>query len=452
MKVCIIGGGPAGYASALKGAIMGGEIYLIEKEDIGGVCLNRGCIPTKALISAARYYSSPKVAGAMGVDIKDIAFDWGKVKRFAKMSSKRLTSGVELLLKKRGVNVIKGTGKIKGNTCIVEKGNGEKLEISVDKFLIATGSVPFLPKIKGIEYAWGSDEALNSPKIPKNLIIIGGGVIGVEFASIFNAFGSKVSIIEIMDEILLGVDREISNVLRREMEKRGVDFYLNADTKEIKKDDKGFNVIFKQEKAEKSIRGDNVLCVIGRTANLDSLPENIGVEDRHLKVNEFMETSVKGIYGAGDIVGGPYLAHKAYYEGEIAIENIMKGNKKRAEELIPAVVYSHPEISDVGKTEDELKKKNIKYTVAKFPFSANGRAIASREVVGFVKMIKGEDGKLLGLHIIGNNASEMIQEGTLSMRWNLTAEDIAETIHPHPTFSEIIRESALMLEGFPIHI
>jgi len=452
MKICIVGGGPAGYVAALKGAIMGGEVYLIEKEDVGGVCLNKGCIPTKALISAAKYYTSSKLAGAMGVDIKDIAFDWERVKRFAKMSSKRLTSGVELLLKKRGVNVIKGIGEIKNNICVVKGDNGKELEISADKFIIATGSKPFLPNIKGIENVWGSDEALNAPKIPETLIIIGGGVIGIEFASIFNAFGSKVSIIEIMDEILLGVDREISGVLRREMEKRGVDFYLNAETKEIKKDDKGFNVIFEQEKVEKSIRGNNVLCVIGRTANLDFLPENIEVENRHLKVNEFMETSIKSIYGTGDVVGGPYLAHKAYYEGEVAIENIIKGNEKRAEEVIPTVVYSHPEISGVGKTEDELKGKNIKYTVAKFPFSANGRAISSREVVGFVKMIKGEDGKLLGLHIIGNNASEIIQEGTLSMRWNLTAENIAETIHPHPTFSEIIRESALMLEGFPIHI
>ncbi len=199
MKVCIIGGGPAGYLAALKGALLGGEIYLVEKEDIGGVCLNRGCIPTKALISAAKHYTSQRIASAMGINIQNITFDWDMVKQFARMSSRRLTSGVELLLKKREVKVIKGKGEIRENVCVVKEDNGKELEISADKFLIATGSTPFLPNIKGIKNAWGSDEALNAPEVPKNLIIIGGGVIGIEFASIFNSFGSNVSIIQIMD-------------------------------------------------------------------------------------------------------------------------------------------------------------------------------------------------------------------------------------------------------------
>jgi len=452
MKVCIIGGGPAGYISALKGALLGSEIYLIEKENIGGVCLNKGCIPTKALIAAARYYSSPQSADAMGINIPNITYDWNMVKRFAQLSSKRLTSGVRMLLQKRGVKLIKGEGEIKNNICVVKEDNGKISEIKADKFLIAAGSNPFLPPIKGIENVWGSDEALNASEVPASLIIIGGGVIGIEFSTIFSTFGSKVKIIEIMDEILPPVDRELSATLRREMEKRGVDFYLRAATKEIKKEDDGYRVIFEQNGEEKSIKGNKVLCVIGRKPNNNSIPEDIEIENNHIKVNKFLQTSIKNIYAAGDITGPPFLAHKAYYEGEITIENIIQGNKKKVEELIPAVVYSKPEISWVGKTEDELKRDNIKYKVGKFPFSANGRAIASRKVTGFVKMIKGGDGELLGLHIIGENASELIQEGTLAMRWGLTPKNIVETIHPHPTFSEVIREVASVMEGFPIHI
>ncbi|HHE04619.1 MAG TPA: dihydrolipoyl dehydrogenase, partial [candidate division WOR-3 bacterium] len=446
MRVGIVGAGPAGYLAALIGSIKGVEVYLFEKDRVGGVCLNRGCIPVKSLIKTSATINLSKKIRKNGIEFSEPLIDWSKVLLSKERAAKRLVSGVERLLNKRGVFIINGEAKVIHPGTIFANNQ----EYNVDKIIIATGSKPSNPPFPIPEGVWHSDQALMCDSIPQTIGIIGGGIIGMEFAYIFSSFGSKVAVFEIMDEILCRKDREMASMLRREMEKMGVIFYLGTKVEKIEKKGKGFRVIYDNEGVEKGKEFSNVLIAIGRELNSIGIPDTIE-KDGYIKVNKKLETSMQNVYAAGDCIGGYLLAHSAFHEGEIAIKNCMGEEKKIEEEYIPRVVYTRPELAVVGFSEEELKEAHIEYDKAYFPFSANGRAIAENNVVGGIKILFDKQKRLLGASILGGIASEMITLLVNSMKHNLTIDNISETIFPHPTYSEAIKEACSIGIGLPVH-
>lgn len=446
MRVGIVGGGPAGYLAALIGSIRGAEIYLFEKDRVGGVCLNRGCIPVKSLIKTSAAINLSKKIRKNGIEFSEPLIDWSKVLLSKERAAKRLVSGVERLLNKRGVFIINGEAKIIHPGTIFANNQ----EYNVDKIIISTGSKPSRPPFSIPEGVWHSDQALMCDSIPQTIGIIGGGIIGMEFAYIFSSFGSKVSVFEIMDEILCRKDREMASMLRREMEKMGIIFYLGTKVEKIEKMGKGFRVIYENGGVESEKEFSNVLVAVGRELNSIGIPDTIE-KNGYIKVNKKLETSMQNVYAAGDCIGGYLLAHSAYHEGEIAIKNCMGEEKEIEEEYIPRVVYTRPELAVVGFNEEKLKEAHIEYDKAYFPFSANGRAIAENNVVGGIKILFNKQKRLLGASILGGIASEMITLLVNSMKHNLTIDNISENIFPHPTYSEAIKEACSIGIGLPVH-
>jgi dihydrolipoamide dehydrogenase len=459
-KLVIIGAGPAGYVGAIRAAQLGAEVILIEKEEVGGVCLNVGCIPTKVLTSAAHTLSLFKRSDQIGIKSEAPTLDLPQLMRKKEQTVRRFVSGVKHLLKSNKVTTLTGSARLLDKKTIeLTQKDGKKEKIDTDKILICTGSVPIIPDLPGIESEgiMGSTEALDIQSLPENLLIIGAGAIGCEFASIYHSYGSKVILVEMLSQILPTEDEEISKNLRRLWERKGIQIHTDSKVTKIadSKNNKKIVTVSTSE-GEKEFEVDKILLSVGRKAYISNLGiEEVGIktEKGAILVDEGMRTNIENIYAAGDCIGGWLYAHVASMEAEIAVENALGENKKMDYTAVPGCIFTHPEVGSVGLTEKQAIEKGINVKIGRFPFIASGRALCENEPDGIVKIIAGEkSGKIIGAHILGNRATDLITELTLGMKMGATIDDIIDTIHPHPTLSEPIRESALKLQSRPIHI
>lgn len=447
--VAVIGGGPGGYVAAIRLAQLGKKCVLIEKDKIGGTCLNRGCIPTKSLLHSAEVYKTVCEAAAYGVTAKDATFDYQKISERKDTVVTKLRKGIEYLEKKAGVDVIKGMASFKDENTIVV---GEK-EITASNVIIATGSVPAKVPIPGIDSAgvMDSDEVLSLTKCPNSVVIIGGGVIGVEFATLYSALGVKVSIIEMLPEILPPIDAEIAGMMHKELVKKGIDIYTGARVEKI---EAGVTVHFEQN-GSKSVTGEACIVAIGRRPITQGLNlENIGVKQNRgfIEVDEGLQTSVPGIYAIGDVTGKIQLAHVASAQGLVAAHNIAGEQKTMNYDIVPSCVYCEPEIGCVGLTESQAKQKGIDIEIGYFATAANGRSMIMGETSGEVKLITDKHtGEILGCHIMAPRATDMIAEICTAMRAEGTINELSDTIHAHPTVSEMIMEAAHDTEHMCVH-
>lgn len=456
--IVVIGSGPGGYVAAIRAAQLGKRVAVIEKDKIGGVCLNIGCIPSKSLIHSAELYRSVPSLEALGLAIDRAGFDYSKVLQMSRKASDALSKGVAYLLKKNSVTVIAGTGELESDHEVIV--NKERV-VTAEAIIIATGSRPRI--IDGFEFdsttVLSSTDALLMDKLPQSMLILGAGAIGVEFAHILNSFGVKVHIVEMMERMLPLEDRDSSDLLRRSFSKRGIEMHLSTKALSLVKTENGAQVLLENAQGEReTVAAQKVLCVVGRTPNTDGIGlEKLGIitEKGFIVTGDYCQTNVKGVYAIGDIVKTPLLAHVASKEGEIAAEHIagISTIEKINTALIPGCVYCEPQIASVGLTEEQVQKKGFPYKAVAFPYKAVGKAVATGKSDGFVKLIYSEDThQILGAHIAGADATEMIHELLLAKQNNILPEDIAAMIHAHPTLSEAIMEAARAAEGWAIHI
>ena len=457
--IVIIGGGPAGYVAAIKASQLGLSATLIEKDKLGGLCMNRGCIPTKALVSTVEILRSIQRAKEFGIEVTDYFIDFPSIMNRKDMVSKRLSSGIEQLMKLNQIRVVKGEGFIPEPGIVEVIGTEGSNEIITTKnIIIATGSKVFSLPIPGIDDKGviTSDEALSMNSLPAQIIIIGGGVVGIEWACIFNALGVKTTIIEMLPRILLPIDEEVANRLTQLLKRRGIEILTNSKVKEIRQTGVLLEVIVSTLSNEEKLQSEKILLAAGRIpdlGNIDVAKLGLELEGSAIKVNEHMMTNIPGIFAAGDVVGKIMLAHVASREGSVAVENIVGKESIMDYNVVPNCVFSLPEVASVGLTEEEARDRYGDVKVSKFPYLANGKALSMGETEGIVKVVAdGETYKLLGMHILGAHANDLIAEGTLALSKNMTSSEIAHTIHAHPTLSEAIAEAAEGITGNPVHI
>ena len=450
--VVVIGGGPAGYVAAIRAAQVGGKVAVVEKSELGGTCLNRGCIPTKTFLKNAEIIEGIEMSSKRGIILENEKFtiDMPKVISLKNEIVKTLTNGVQGLLKSNSIKIFKGVGKINKDKDVVI--NGEKV-LRTNKIILAGGSKVGSVNIPGIESkrVLTSDDILDLKELPKSLAVIGGGVVGVELGQAYLSFGSEVTVIEMMDRIVPGVDREASETLRKALEKKGMKILTSSKIKEII--DEGDKLRIKLEDKE-DVVAEKVLLSIGRVPDLEAVGElDLEMERGKIKVDKYMETSVEGVYAPGDINGIKMLAHAAFRMGEVAAENAILGNHREIKlETTPSAIYTIPEVGMVGLTEEEAKEK-YDISVGKFAFVGNGRALASGDTTGFVKVIADKKyGEILGVHIVGQSAAEIINEASSLMAMEITVDEVIKTIHGHPTFSEALFEACADVLGEAIHL
>ncbi|TDP98275.1 dihydrolipoamide dehydrogenase [Halanaerobium saccharolyticum] len=452
-KIAIIGSGPGGYTAALRAGQLGADTVLIEKEALGGTCLNWGCIPTKAFVRSAEVFADIQNAEDFGIKVENAELDFSAVVKRKDKIVKRLVRGVDHLLGKKNIDRIDGRASfIAQNKIQIEK-EAETIEIEADNIIIATGSETASLPIPGadLDDILDSRSALDLDELPESMIIVGGGIIGMEFAFIFRNFGVDVTVVEYLDQLVSGVDSEIASELNRSARRRRISVKTSAEVKEIKKQADAFEVVYQQKGKEKTAAAEKVLMAVGRRPYTDGLSlENAGVnlseKRRAVQVNKKMETNVPGIYAVGDVTDKILLAHVASHQGVIAVENIMGMDKKMDYQAVPGAIFTSPEIGTVGLSEEEAKEKGIDYEVGSFPFAASGKVMAMGEREGKIKLItEKESDKIIGAALIGIEASDLISELTLAVNLGLTAENLRETIHAHPTTAEVVHEAALAL-------
>jgi len=458
--VTVIGGGPGGYVCAIRLSQLGLKTACIESRgSLGGTCLNVGCIPSKNLLNFSENFHKAKNFGKIGIEVGEVKLNLDKMMKNKENAVTVLTKGIEFLFKKNKVTYFKGKGSFKSTNEISILAEGKETTIQTDKTIISTGSEPL--SIPGMEFdeekILSSTGALSLSKLPKKMLVVGGGYIGLEMGSVWSRLGTQVEVIEFLDHITPGIDREVSREFEKILKKQGIKFQLNTKVEKITKNKNFVSIdVVDKEKNKKKIEADVVLISVGRKPYIEGLNlENVGVETDEkgkVKVNKNFETNVKNIYAIGDVIEGPMLAHKAEEEG-IAVAELIAGQSGHVNyDIIPSVIYTSPEIASVGKTEEQLKTNKNNYKVGKFPFMANSRAKAIDETEGFVKILADSlTDKVLGVHIIGPHAGEMIAEMAIAMEFGASSEDIARTCHAHPTFSEAIKEAALSVEKRQIH-
>jgi len=455
----VIGGGPAGYAGAIRAGQLGKKVACIEMERAGGTCLNWGCIPTKALLKSAELFQKIKKADAYGLSVKDVGFDFAKVMERSRGVAGQMAKGIEFLFKKNKVDYFVGRGQVTapGMVTITEGEHAGKY-LKAKNVLVATGCK--MRRIPGLEFdgvrVMTSREALANLKLPKSIIIVGAGAIGVEFAYLYNSFGSKVTLVEMLPQILPVEDEEVAKALARSFEKQGVALHTNTKCENFRvgKNSVKVDLIAGDQKTE--VEAEVLLSAIGVVANLEgAFAANLKPElDRsYLKVGDDYQTSIKGVYAAGDIIGPPWLAHVATFEAINAVNGMFgHGHPKRVKNF-PGCTYCQPQVASTGLTEKAAKEKGLSYKVGKFPFTASGKAVAAAESEGFVKIIAdAKTGEIYGAHIIGAEATELIAEYGLAMDLEASVEEIHHTIHAHPTLSEANMEAAAAVTGEAIHI
>lgn len=456
--IAIIGGGPGGYVAAIKAAQLGAKVCVIEKDKLGGTCLNRGCVPTKALYRNAELLNTLKNIDEFGIIVDNYSLDIDLMHKRRDKVVEQLVTGIDKLLKANRVEVIKGNGEILDkNTIAVELSEGSRKEVKAKNIIIASGSSTSMPPIPGAasEDIYTSESILNFKEIPKTLTIIGGGVIGMEFAGIFNAMGTEVTVVEFLPSILAQVDSDLTKRLNVLLKKRGIKINTSTKVNSIERINGEFKVNCENKKGEISFNSEAVLISTGRKANFDREKlEGLGIEftKQGIKVDANMETSLKGVYAIGDVNGISMLAHAASHQGITAVKHIIGSEEATKVSIIPSCIFIFPEIAYAGITEEEAKEKGIEYVTSKFLFGANSKALTLGETEGLVKVIaKKEDNTIIGVHIMGTHASDLIHEGVLAIEKQLKAKDIADIIHAHPTLSESFHEAVLGLTGEAIH-
>ena len=460
----VIGAGPGGYVAAIRAAQLGLKVACVDKrETLGGTCLNVGCIPSKALLSASeKYIDASKNFSEIGIELSGLKINLEKMLSKKDRVVAELTKGIQFLFKKNNVMRFHGEAVIKSASEIeVTSVDGKATQLQTDKIIIAVGSEPIcLPNLAFDEKKIvSSTGALNLDRVPKRLVVIGGGYIGLEMGSVWSRLGSKVTVVEFLNKIVPNVDVEIGKQFQKNLEKQGIVFMLETKVVEVNVKDKKLEIIAEQITGEdrETIECDVVLIAAGRKPCTDSLGlDKVGVkrgENGFIAVNENFETSVPNIFAIGDCIPGPMLAHKAEEDGVATVEFIAGGSAHVDYNLVPSIIYTHPEVASVGKTEEQLKNEKVEYTKGKFPFSANSRARANDDTDGFVKILADSvSDQILGVHIIGPEAGTLIHECATAMVYGASAEDIARTCHGHPTLNEAIKEAALAVDGRAIHI
>ena len=448
--VVIIGGGPAGYVAAIHAAHLGAKVAVVEKDKLGGTCLNRGCIPTKALVRSTEVFLEAKRANEFGIDVGNIKINLQKIMARKNNIVSQLVSGVEQLMKANKVSLYRGTGHILSPHLV--KVNDE--EIATRKLIIAAGSESALLPIPGLDLpgVLTTDDILELDELPETLVIIGGSHMGVEFACIFNGLGVRVTIVKRRPLLLEPIDEEIGRRFAQSLPGQGIEVKIGAAVKAIRKEGAVLKVVWDTPDGEQGVEGQMVLMATGRlpyTEGLGLSELGIRMDGRAIVVNEYLETNVNDVYAIGDVLGKSMLAHVASYEGEVAAENALGHSRQADYHAVPSCIFTQPEIAGVGITEVEANDKSIPYKVSKFPFHACGRALTMGETMGMVKMIcNAEDGTVLGIHIMGPHASDIIAEGVLAVQMGATARDIVHTMHAHPTLPEAVREAAMgQLDG-----
>ncbi|ODS50113.1 MAG: dihydrolipoamide dehydrogenase [Halanaerobium sp. 4-GBenrich] len=458
-QIAIIGSGPGGYVAALRAGYYGKKTVLIEKEMLGGTCLNWGCIPTKAFVRSAELFSDIKNAKSFGLEVENAEVNFPAVVKRKDQIVKRLVGGIDYLLKQNNVVKLEGRASFIDSKKLKIENEDKTEEIEAENIIIATGSKAAELPIPGadLDGILDSREVLDLKELPESMVIIGGGIIGMEFAFIFSSFGVEVTVVEYLEQLVSGVDSEIAKELLRSAKRRKINVKTSSEVKEIKNSSDGYEVIYLNKDKEKSVKAEKILMAVGRKPYHQGLNlENAGVEiterRKAVKVNKKMQTNVDGIYAVGDVTDKVLLAHVASHQGVIAVENIMGKDKKMSYHAVPGAIFSSPEIGTVGLSEDEAKEQGIDYKVGSFPFAANGKVLAMGERNGKVKIIaeKGSN-KIIGAAVIGLAASDLIAELTLAVNLGLTADQLAETIHAHPTTAETIHEAALDLTSSAIH-
>ena len=448
----VLGGGPAGYPAAIRAAQLGARVGLVEREHIGGTCLNWGCIPTKTFHAVAHDLERVREGKGRGLSVGALEADAASLFANKARVVRELVSGVEKILKARKIEVLRGTGRLTGPGTIEVEGVGA---VRAPKIVLATGSIDVTPPQVPVDgkFIVGSKGILDLGRIPETLVIVGGGFIGCEFASIFNALGSKVSVVEMLPNVLAAEDAQISRTLQMLFRKKGIELHLG--TKVVSAERGGAGTIAVLESGAE-ISAEIVLVAVGRRAHFaESGIEHLGVEaDRGgIKVNERLETSAPGVYAAGDAVGGMLLAHVATREGVVAAENALGASRRVSYEAVPSTIYTLPEISRVGMTEEEAKRRGLAIVTGRFPFAANGKAKGLGEEDGFVKWVaRADDQKLIGFHAIGPHVTELAALAALAIGRGLTAEELAESVFPHPTLSETLAGAAEAVYGKAIDL
>ena len=459
MRIAIIGGGPGGYTAAIRAAQLNAEVTLIEKEEVGGTCLNKGCIPTKVLLHSSGVYQAAKNFEGFGIKVTGTEFDWGEVQQRKTEVVSKQVKGVENLLINNNVRKIKGEGSfLNKNQIKVKESDGSETIVDFDYAIIASGSKPVVIPIPGVDLPGviTSDEALNFREIPSSMVIIGGGVIGSEFAEVFSAVGCRVTIIEMLPNIIANMDQDIVSTLVFKLKNSGVGIHTDTKVLSISRSEEGLAVNTESSGKDQSFSAEKVLLAIGRKPVTDNLAlENAGLVTNRgaVVVNKNMQTNVPNIYAIGDATGGVMLAHAASSEGIVAVESIMGLKPNIDFNTIPYCVYTKPELAGVGLTEDQAREKGYDVKVGLFPMSINGKAMIEDEQQGLVKYVTDNaTGEVLGLHISGPAATELIVEGALALRLEATIDEITSTIHAHPTVAEALHEAAHAVHNNAIHM
>jgi dihydrolipoamide dehydrogenase len=460
-QAVVIGGGPGGYVCAIRLAQLGFKTACIESRgSLGGTCLNVGCIPSKSLLNLSEEFHKVQNLSNKGIEIAGVKLNLAKMMKSKDKAVTILTKGVEFLLKKNNVTYFKGTGSFKSkNEILIKKDKDNEIIIQTDKVVIATGSDPV--SLPGAEFdekiIVSSTGALKLEKVPRKMVVVGGGYIGLEMGSVWSRLGSEVHVVEFLDHITPGMDKEISNEFMKILKKQGITFHMQHKVEKIKKNNSGA-IVYTTDKEgkKKNFECDVVLISVGRKPNTKGLNlDEVGVnldEKNRVKTAKNFRTSQSNIYAIGDVIAGPMLAHKAEDEGIAVAENIAGQSGHVNYDTIPGVVYTTPEVASIGKTEEQLKDLKIKYKIGKFSFMANSRAKAIDDAEGFVKILADEKSdKVLGAHLIGPHAGELIAEIGVAMEFGASSEDIARTCHAHPTFSEAVKEAALSVDKRAIH-
>lgn len=454
-RVVVIGGGPGGYVAAIRAAQLGAAVTVVEKHKLGGTCLNVGCIPTKVLLHAAELYSAMKNEGqTVGIFADNLRFDWSVVMKRKSEVAGYLVDCVGGLLRSNGIEHVTGSARLINSRTVTVEGR----TIEADAIILATGSEPAVPPIPGLDSkgVLTSNEALSLEHFPEKIAIAGGGVIGLEFASVFASFGASVTVIEMLPRILPNIDAEIASILQRSLENKGVVFHTDSRLEKAEPSGSGLQLSIMTKAGAVSLSVDNLLVATGRrpyTRGLGLEELGVAVQRGRILTNECMQTNIPGVYAIGDCTSKIMLAHVAAREGEVAAENIMGHESTMSYAIVPSAVYSSPAIGSVGMSEEEAVKNGHKIHVGRFPLAANGKSVIAGDVEGMIKIVSDDRyGEVLGVHIVGGPATDMIAEGALALRLESTLEEIVTTIHAHPTVSEAVGEAALATWKKAIHL